>query len=72
MGSYVINEIKESDRYSGGSTLIGYIDNDGFQRLSEDKILSYHKTLVEAMTTLFKEGAKEISEEAIKKMLAKP
>lgn len=72
VGSYVINEVKGSDRNSGGSTLMGYINKDKFQRLSEDEVASRHKTLEESLIKMFREGIKEIPEEDIKKMLAKP
>jgi 20S proteasome alpha/beta subunit len=49
VGSYVINEIKEFDTYTGGSTKVGVIRNEGFIEIPDSKVLEYYNQVVDAI-----------------------
>lgn len=48
--SYIINEVKTSDRYSGGLTRIGVVDINGFRQLPESEVISNYNEFLDIIT----------------------
>ena len=53
IASYTINEIKEFDTYSGGSTKVVVINKDGFNPIPDDKVLQYYNQGVDSISEAF-------------------
>jgi hypothetical protein len=54
-----INEVKNFDSQSGGSTRIGVITKDGFKMLPSDTISQMYELYTEGISTMFSAGIKD-------------
>jgi hypothetical protein len=56
---YIINEIKESDLYTGGKTRVSYIDYNGINDLTQDDISKIPQDFVKSFVELAPEMVKQ-------------
>jgi 20S proteasome alpha/beta subunit len=57
--SYVVNEVKTSDRYSGGMTKVAIIDSSGFRELSETEVSENYNKFLDIITNGLSRGLAE-------------
>jgi hypothetical protein len=59
--TYIINEIKETDVYSGGHTNISIIDQRGWKNISKETILKHYEDGIQrtckGLSQLFKDSS---------------
>jgi 20S proteasome alpha/beta subunit len=53
IGSYVINEIKDFDTFTGGSTKVAVIDNEGFREIPDDEVSKKYSLMVDQLSNFF-------------------
>ena len=72
--TYVINEIKETDTYSGGHTDISIINKDGYLNISKDTILKHYdegiQMICKGLSQSFKN--KTLAEKFLRGMFPRP
>jgi hypothetical protein len=50
VASYAINEIKDFDSYTGGSTKVAVLYDQGFKELAEEKVLEFYNQAVDSFS----------------------
>lgn len=72
IASYVINEIKDFDSYSGGSTKVAAVHNNGFNEIPDEKVLQFYNQAVSGFSNAIKNSfGLEIRKNTIKKLFPK-
>ncbi len=72
--SYVINEVKTSDRYTGGMTKVAVINSGGFRELSETEVSGNYNKFLDIITKGLSQGLAQsgLASDAFKKAYPSP